>query len=373
MKQEYAYWMALAHTERMRTVRKNNLIVRCYEKEMDLSDFFHSDSSIWKETFELSDEETEWLQAAKAELPNYSFLAEDLLEQGYDMIPITSSDYPKALKVNLKKTYAPPLIYIKGNKRLLQEDSIAIVGSRQAGNTSLIFTDNIARRAAQEDKVVVSGYAKGVDKQALDSTLKYGGKSIVVLPQGITSFTSGFKALYKDIIAGRVLVLSTFQPKAPWNAGLAMARNIYIYGLATDIYVAESDNKGGTWSGVIDGLRKKRKVYVRQPAPLEKNANLLLIEKGAISVSLQGNACEAEIAKGIVDEPNCEYESLNNKIKKILKGQKLSSKEIIERLKLDWSSRKMTDYLQKMQDIEASNQSPKRFMIKDSNNEPTLF
>ena len=97
MKQEYAYWMALAHTERMRTVRKNNLIVRCYEKEMDLSDFFHSDSSIWKETFELSDEETEWLQAAKAELPNYSFLAEDLLEQGYDMIPITSSDYPKAL------------------------------------------------------------------------------------------------------------------------------------------------------------------------------------------------------------------------------------------------------------------------------------
>ena len=106
--------MALAHTERMRTVRKNNLIVRCYEKEMDLSDFFHSDSSIWKETFELSDEETEWLQAAKAELPNYSFLAEDLLEQGYDMIPITSSDYPKALKVNLKKTYAPPLIYIKG-------------------------------------------------------------------------------------------------------------------------------------------------------------------------------------------------------------------------------------------------------------------
>lgn len=284
--------MALAHTERMRTARKNDLIVRCYEKKMELSDFFHADPSMWKEVFELSDEETQWLETAKAELPNYSFLAEDLLEQGYDIIPITSPDYPRALKMNLKKTYAPPLIYTKGNKQLLQENSIAIVGSRQAGDTALAFTDNMARRAAQDDKVVVSGYAKGVDKQALESSLRYSGKSIVVLPQGITTFTSGFKALYKDIIAGRVAVLSTFHPKAPWSTGLAMARNVYIYGMATEIYVAESDSKGGTWAGVIDGLRKLRKIYVRQPLPEEKNANQLLIEKGAIPVSLQGEICE---------------------------------------------------------------------------------
>lgn len=312
--------MALAHTERMRTARKNDLIVRCYEKGMELSEFFHADPSMWKEVFELSDEETQWLETAKAELPNYSFLAEDLLEQGYDIIPITSPDYPRTLKINLKKTYAPPLIYTKGNKQLLQENSIAIVGSRQAGDTALAFTDNMARRAAQDDKVVVSGYAKGVDKQALESSLRYSGKSIVVLPQGITTFTSGFKALYKDIIAGRVTVVSTFHPKAPWSTGLAMARNVYIYGMAAEIYVAESDSKGGTWAGVIDGLRKLRKIYVRQPLPEEKNANQLLIEKGAIPVSLQGEICEKEIPLMCVSEPSAEYKSRKGRKRKVLKS-----------------------------------------------------
>lgn len=373
MKQEYAYWMALAHTEKMRTARKNDLIVRCYELGMELSDFFHSDLSVWKDSFVLTDEETKWLQSAKQELPNYSFIAEDLLEQGYDIIPITSPDYPKSLKTNLKKTYAPPLIYTKGNKSLLQENSIAIVGSRQAGSTSLMFTDNVAHQAVQSNQVIVSGYAKGIDRQALDSALKYQGKSIVILPQGITTFTSGFKILYKEIISGKVLVLSTFHPKAPWNTGLAMARNVYVYGMANEIYVAESDNKGGTWAGVIDGLRKMRKIYVRQSLPEEKNANQLLIEKGAIPVSLQGKICEPSNSMR-VSEPHVEDESLNDKIRKTLKGYKLSSKEIIERLALNsWSTRKMTEHLLKMEDIESNNQSPKRFMIKNCNNEPTLF
>lgn len=315
MEQEYAYWMALAHTEKMRTARKNDIIVRCYEKEISISDFFHKELSSWKDEFDVSEEESVWLENAKSELPNYAFLAEDLMEQGYEMIPITSPDYPKAMKENLKKTYAPPLIYIKGNKRLLQENSVAIVGSRQAGEISLSFTDTISKQATEANKIVVSGYAKGVDKQALEAAIKYGGRSIIVLPQGITTFSSGFKSLYKEIISGRVLVLSTFHPKAPWSAGLAMARNPIIYGMASEIYVAESDSKGGTWSGVIDGLRKKRRIYVRLPLPSEKNANDLLIEKGATPIAADGNIYSVEEQPLLVCEPTAEYKKRSNKTK----------------------------------------------------------
>ena len=374
MEQEYTYWMALAHTERMRTARKNEIIVQCYERAITLPDFFHCEEAVWQKDFDLTPEETDWLNASKKELPNYSFEAENLLEQGYGLIPILSPDYPKTLKQNLKKTYAPPLLYTKGNLQLLKADSLAIVGSRLAGTVSLQFTDNIAKLATTAGKVVVSGYAKGVDKQALDSALKYGGKSIVVLPQGITTFASGFKTLYKDIIAGNVLVLSAFHPKAPWSAGLAMARNPIIYGMAQDIYVAESDSKGGTWSGVIDGLRKMRRIYVRNPLPDEKNANQLLIEKGAIPVSLQGEICMEEKAI-CVSEPASPYEGLDDRIGKLLKKQKLTSKEIIERLALSsWTTRKMTDYLKKMPDVKACGKSPLKFTIKGGiDNEPTLF
>lgn len=376
VKQEYPYWMALAHTERMRTARKNELIIRCcHERQLNLSDFFLYDSNQWRDEFDLSDEEIGWLQNAKAELPNYSFLAEDLLEQGYDMIPILSPDYPKTLKANLKKSYAPPLIYTKGNKKLLQETSIAIVGSRSAGNISLDFTDAVAKQAVANGKLVVSGYAKGVDKQALDSALKHGGKSIVILPQGITTFASGFKALYREIIQGKVLVLSAFPPKAPWSAGLAMARNPIIYGMAHEIYVAESDSKGGTWAGVIDGLRKMRTIYVRQPLPEEKNANEALIKKGAIPVSLQGEILyqHQEEQTLCVSEPAAEYEGLQERIRKALRNRTLSSKELVERLSLNWSTRKMTDYLRTMEEIETLDQKPKKFALKGANTEPTLF
>jgi DNA processing protein len=44
--------------------------------------------------------------------------------------------------------------------------------------------------------------------------------------------------------------------------------------------VAESNDSGGTWHGVLDGLKKGRKIDVRQADPDEKNSNHLLIKKG---------------------------------------------------------------------------------------------
>ena len=71
-----------------------------------------------------------------------------------------------------------------------------------------------------------------------------------------------------------------------------MGRNVYIYGLAEKIYVAESNFEGGTWSGVIDGLKKGRIIYVRKPEASEKNANTHLIEKGATPVDMHGDPLE---------------------------------------------------------------------------------
>ena len=92
--------------------------------------------------------------------------------------------YPKVLKENLKKD-APIVIYTKGNADLLNKNSIAIVGSRNCSKKSLDFADIIAKNAVVQKSVIVSGFAKGIDKQALDSALKYKGQSIIVLPQGI--------------------------------------------------------------------------------------------------------------------------------------------------------------------------------------------
>lgn len=381
------YWIAIAHLPKWHTERTNRLIIQVvHEKKMSWADFFELDKEGWRELFAFNEKELADLEYAKSDMPRLAFIAEQLQNEGFQIIPINSPDYPVVLKENLKIKSSPPVLYIKGRKGLLQEDAVAIVGSRKAGSKALEFTDHVAKKSVKEFKVVVSGFAKGVDKQALDSTIEANGKSIIVLPQGILTFQSGYKKYYEPIVNGDVLVLSTFFPKAGWDVGLAMARNAYIYGLAKEIYVAESDSKGGTWEGAMDGLKRQRKIYVRIPEPKEKNANLKLVELGALPVNMDGEVVDSKVltskelfemgTKNEVNELPATYEDGKRNIEKdileLLNKGTYTSKEILLALKLDWDSRKLTSFLNKNPNVKAVVGKPAKFTRNDVVS-PSLF
>lgn len=357
---ELTYWVALTHTPKIWTARKNEMIVHCFKQGKTLIDFFESDNFL---QMEMKPQEVELLSQTKSELANYAFLVEELVNQGYDIIPVISKEYSPTLKTNLKYN-APIILYTKGNKQLLQENSIAIVGSRNANEKSLQFTDNMAKKATSEHTVVVSGFAKGVDKQALDSAITYNGRSIIVLPQGITTFSSGMKKYYRQIIEGNVLVLSVFHPKSPWGVDLAMARNPIIYGLAYEIYVAQSDDKGGTWSGVCDGLKKGRTIYMRMPEENEKCANTTLINMGAKAVDMNGNSIHkvkeyqsTDSPSSFVAESPALYNNVDDKIIVLLNKGEYTAKQIINILHLsDTTSQKLSQKLSKMKGVHVSNE-----------------
>lgn len=348
--QELTYWITLALIPKMWTKRKNEIYVKCFQHVPQLSiiDLFEEDS-VWGE-IGLSENEQSLLIEAHRNLANNSFLVEELLAQGYKILPLHSEEYPSLLKKNLGYG-APTVLFAKGNLSLLQEPSIAIVGSRKADTISLEFTDNVAKNASFENKVVVSGFAKGVDRQALDSALASNGRSIIVLPQGIMTFSSGFKQYFKHISQGKVLVISSFAPKAPWSVEFAMARNPIIYGMASEIFVAQSDEKGGTWSGVIDGLRKNRTIYVRYPDTNEKNANILLIQKGAKPVNNNGKVLSIP-SDEIKTLKEAEQDKTIDNIKGLLsRYSRMSSNDLITRLQLDWSDPKMKKFLETIPDV----------------------
>jgi len=287
---DFSYWITLAHLPNWKTARIYNLLVDIgYNHKILFEDFFSRDIATLKKDFALSTKESEDILRARDNLQNNSFLAEELISERVELVSFDSPEYPITLRNNLGTKYSPPLLYAKGNTKLFFEDKVAIVGSRNVSGKGAEFTKQIARRCASENKVVISGYARGVDRIALETAIENNGMGIVILPQGIMTFKSGFKKLYKYIIGGRVLVVSTYPPKAGWSVGFAMGRNAYIYGLAEEIYVAESDNKGGTWNGAIDGLGKGRKIFVRKATSEEKCANNELIAKGAIAVDDFGN------------------------------------------------------------------------------------
>jgi len=384
---EKTYWIAAAHLPKWTVERTNRLIIKIiHENKMTWADFFALEKKEWKELIAASDKELTDLENARNDMPKLAFIAEQLQNEGFQIIPINSPDYPAVLKENLKIKSSPPVLYIKGRKGLLQEDGVAIVGSRKAGEKALSFTDKVAKKSVKKYKVVVSGFAKGVDTQALDSAIEANGKSIIVLPQGILTFQSGFKKYYEQIVNGDVLVLSTFFPKAGWDVGLAMARNAYIYGMAKEIYVAESESKGGTWEGVKNGLKRGRIIYVRYPEPQEKNANLKLLELGALPVDMEGEVLDIiikspsqifePVLNNEVKESSANYKNgkrnLEKEILEFLNKGTYTSKEILLALNLDWNSRKLTGYLKKNPNVKMIAGRPAIFTRLDLES-PSLF
>lgn len=352
------YWMALAHARDFSPKRKMEFLIVSVHEKYAIQEALAKIKSKDKLGFNFTEKEWNGINESVNDLPNYSFLAERIEDQGIHTMNIWDKYvYPGNLKQNLIKE-APLLIYAKGNMDLLKKDSIAIVGARKSTAVSLQFTDNVAKEAVKNENVVVSGFAKGVDKKALDSTLEHKGQSIVVLPQGIETYKS--KTYYQEIVKGNVLVMSIYHPKAPWSVGLAMDRNKIIYGLANHIYTAESNNSGGTWEGVLNGLKRGRKVYVRKPGLKEKNANNILISKGATPVDDFGNELSKvptdlfQVSESITKIEKLNVEEAKTLLDKLIEhlsksdGNGMTTKEIKEQFKLDDKvSKKLTVLLNK--------------------------
>jgi DNA processing protein len=350
------YWMAFAHAGNFTSKRKMDFLVEAVHDKESIISAINKLKSGERLGFPFTDKEWEGVQEAIAEIPNYAFLAEKLTDQRIEIVHVMEKyAYPKVLKENLKKD-APIVIYTKGNADLLNKNSVAIVGSRNCSPQSLEFTDTVAKNAVAEKSVVVSGFAKGVDKQALESALIYKGQSIVVLPQGIHTYHS--KSYYAAMVRGDVLFISTYHPMAPWSVGLAMDRNKIIYGLANEIYAAESGDSGGTWEGVLNGIKRGRKVFVRLAREEEKNANNQLIAKGATPVDVMGKVIDTgDIIQKAEDDLNekstgkqdlfPEEEIISRTIGMIKsrQGKGVTLSEVINLLQLNKKSREKIDKL----------------------------
>ena len=167
----------------------------------------------------------------------------------------SDADYPSRLDERLGRT-APAILFGCGNRDLLNASSIAVVGSRHAGDADISFAESVGRRAAECGELVVSGGAAGVDSAAMFGALLAEGTAVGVLADNL--FRAATSAKYrKHLMSGDLALVSAFNPEARFMVGNAMARNKYIYCLAHDaIVVSSTPGSGGTWKGAVENLRE---------------------------------------------------------------------------------------------------------------------
>lgn len=373
MNSENIYWIALSGIKKFNTERINKILIKIFiDNKSNLSEFFNLNIEEYKSIYSMDNEEVDNIISVKNNISDYMQIQKDLELQGIEIIPLNSELYSKQLKLSLKTGRTPSVLYVKGNKKLLNKSSAAVVGARNSSNYSLEFTDHIVKNLTGKNKVIISGFAKGVDRQALDSALKYNGESIIVLPQGILTFKSELRKYSDKIKEGKLLVLSTYFPKSPWSVPLAMGRNSIIYGLSEEIYVAESNFKGGTWSGVLEGLKRNQRIFVRNPAEFENNANRKLIDLGAISIEwdMQSNVEIENQTLQVSDKSIINTEEL---IMDYLSVNPKTSKKIKDFLKINWSANKITSFLKNQDNVEIIKGKPMMFCKKSQKIQDTLF
>lgn len=190
-------------------------------------------------------------------------------------------EYPQRLKERLRED-APPILYGCGDASVLETGGLAVVGSRQADDALLDFTDRVGRLTARAKQTLVSGGARGVDQAAMRGALEAGGVVTGVLANGLeqAALQSENRGVLMD---GRLILFSPYDPAAGFNVGHAMQRNKLIYALADAALVVNSDfEKGGTWAGAVEQLKKLRfvPVYVRSDGEDSKGLKALR-RKGA--------------------------------------------------------------------------------------------
>lgn len=167
-----------------------------------------------------------------------------VISHGVRCFAFTDEQYLHLLSVHLGDA-APALVWCVGNLELLRNYGIGIVGTRTPSHTGETITADCARLFARENICVVSGGADGIDTAAHRASLDAGGSTIVVLPQGIRTYT--FPDWVRDAIeSDRCALVSQFDPEMNWQTHAAVTRNATIAALSKLVCVIEPKRMGGS-------------------------------------------------------------------------------------------------------------------------------
>lgn len=201
------------------------------------------------------------------------------------IIAYNSSEYPQSL---LEIPDAPPVLYVKGNEKLLNHHlNVAIVGARNASINGRKIASRIAYDLTQNNVLVVSGMARGIDTSAHKGAmyaLNQKGPTIAVLGTGVDEiYPLENTELYEQIVE-QGLLISEFSMGTPAQVSNFPRRNRIISGLCLGTLVVEATLKSGSLITARTALEQNKEVFAVPGSPLEPRSGgpNQLIRDGAV-------------------------------------------------------------------------------------------
>ncbi len=162
----------------------------------------------------------------------------------------------------LKEIYYPPIIlYLLGNLDELNQNALAIVGTRMPSIYGKAQAEKFSYELAQKNLTIVSGLARGIDSIAHQSALKAGGKTIAVIGSGLdVIYPPENKKLFFEIIESG-LIISEYPLGTKPDAPNFPKRNRIISGLSLGTLIIETKFTGGAMQTAAYAIDQDREIF----------------------------------------------------------------------------------------------------------------
>ncbi len=195
-------------------------------------------------------------------------------------------DYPESLK-NIPDR--PAFFFHMGE--FIPDDStaVAIVGSRMASESGMVFAESLARALAEHNITVVSGMARGIDTAAHEGTLASGGRTLAVWGSSLDIiYPPESRSLAERIMKSGALI-SEFVPGTSPEGYNFPRRNRIISGLSQAVVVIEAAERSGALSTAAHALAQNREVFAVPGSPrsaTSRGTNRLIKEGARLLTSI---------------------------------------------------------------------------------------
>jgi DNA processing protein len=244
------YWLALKLVPRLANHKKLTLV-----ELFGVEQLFHPSQ-------ELSSLNLTQKQITAIRAPDWLRISAiiDASEQcGSIIIPITDPRYP----LNLQQIFDPPIVlFAQGNIALLNQQKIAMVGSRNASINGRDNAFDFAQKLAKVGLVITSGLALGIDGAAHKGALSVNGKTIAVVATGLDQvYPARHRLLAKNILDNDGAIISEFLPGTSPKPGYFPKRNRIISGLSLGVLVVEATIKSGSLVTARCAIEQNREVF----------------------------------------------------------------------------------------------------------------
>ena len=167
--------------------------------------------------------------------------------------------------LRLKDLEKPPeeLFFLGAEiNQILQNEAIAVVGSRNVEKQSLESAYNYGKKCAESNSVIVSGLATGIDTSAFEGALSSDGICIAVLPSSVDEVVpKQNKKLAEEIVKKGGCLVSEYSPGTPPQKWMFVERNRIIAALSDLVVIGAARENGGAWKTIHTAWKLKRPTY----------------------------------------------------------------------------------------------------------------